>query len=65
MSDQIPTPTEVYPGLPPVAISDRALARFTIEMVGRLHEFEERFAERRKHPRMNFGESRGANRRDR
>ena len=64
MSDQIPT-TEAYPGLPPVAISDRALARFTIEMVGRLHEFEVRFAERRKHLRANFGDARRANRRPR
>jgi hypothetical protein len=51
--------------LPPVEISDRALARFTIEMVGRLHDFEERFAEPRVHPRLNFGMARGANRRPR
>ncbi len=65
MADQVPTSTGVYPGLPPVEISDRALARFTIEMVGRLHDFEERFAEPRIHPRLNFGIARGANRRPR
>ena len=65
MADQVPTSTGVFPGLPPVEISDRALARFTIEMVGRLHDFEERFAEPRIHPKLNDGIARGANRRPR
>jgi hypothetical protein len=65
MSDQLPTTTKSYPGLPAVAIDDRALAKFTIEMVGRLHELEERFLEPRQHPRLIFGEPRQASRRPR
>jgi hypothetical protein len=65
MSDQIPLPAKAYPGLPELPIDDRALAKFTIEMVTRLQDFEERFAERRQHPRLSFGVSRGASRRPR
>jgi hypothetical protein len=65
MSDQLPTTTKPYPGLPAVAIDDRALAIFTIQMVGRLHELEERFVEPRQHPRLTFAQSRGASRRPR
>ena len=65
MSDQIPLPAKVYPGLPEVPISDCALAKFTIEMIGRLHDLEQRFVEPRQHPRLSFGESRGASRRPR
>jgi hypothetical protein len=65
MSDQIPLAAKVYPGLPELPINDQALAKFTIEMVGRLHDLEQRFAERRVHPKLNFGESRGASRRPR
>ena len=65
MSDQIPIPAKSYPGWPELPIDDRALARFTIEMVGRLHDLEQRFAEPRQHPRLSFGEARGANRRPR
>jgi hypothetical protein len=65
MSDQLPTTTKPYPGLPPVAIDDRALAKFTIDMVGRLQELEERFVEPRQHPRLTFAHARGASRRPR
>ncbi len=65
MSDQIPIPAKAYSGLPDVPIDARALAKFTIEMVARLHDLEQRFAERRQHPRLNFGESRRASRRPR
>jgi hypothetical protein len=65
MSDQLPAATKPYPGLPPVEINDRALAKFTIEMVGLLYELEARFGELRRHPRLTFAESRGASRRPR
>ena len=65
MAEQIPLPARVYPGLPELSISDRALARFTIDMAGQLHDFEQRFFEPRVHPRMLFGEARGASRRPR
>jgi hypothetical protein len=65
MSDQIPLPAKAYPGLPELPIDDRALAKFTFEMAARLHDFEQRFAERREHPRLSFGASRGASHRPR
>ena len=65
MSDQLPTTTKPYPGLPQVAIDDRALAKFTIDMVGRLHELEQRFVEPRQHPRLSFGAARQSSRRPR
>jgi hypothetical protein len=65
MSDQIPLPAKVYPGLPEMPIDDRALAKFTIDMITRLHDLEQRFYVPRQHPRMVFGESRGASRRPR
>jgi hypothetical protein len=46
-------------------INDRALAKFTIDMITRLHDLEQRFYVPRQHPRMIFGESRGASRRPR
>jgi hypothetical protein len=63
MSDQIPIPTGVVFGLPAVAIDEQALARFSTAMAERLEDFEQRFAEPRRHPATSFGESRGANRR--
>jgi len=65
MSEQIPLPAKVHPGLPELSIDDLALARFTIEMVGQLHDLERRFAEPRKHPRMVFEQSRRVSRRPR
>lgn len=64
MSDQIPVPA-VHAALPPVEISGAALVQLTIEMAAKLRDFETRFAERRKHPRVLTGQMRGASRRPR
>jgi hypothetical protein len=65
MSEQVLLPSKAYRGLPPLPVDGEALARFTIEMAVRLHELEQRFVTPRQHPRILFGESRGASRRPR
>ena len=65
MSEQIPLPAKSDFGLPQLAFDGQALARFTIEMALQLRDFEERFAEPRMHPRLDFAQARGANRRPR
>jgi hypothetical protein len=65
MSEQIPLPAKSDFGLPQVAIDGQALARFTIEMLIQLRDFEERFVQPRQHPRIDFGQARGANRQPR
>jgi hypothetical protein len=62
MSEQIPVSAKRDFGLPQVAIDGQALARFTIEMLIQLRDFEERFTQPRQHPRIAFGHARGANR---
>jgi hypothetical protein len=65
MSDQIPLPAKAFPGLPEMPIDDRALAKFTIDLIAQLHDLEQRLVVPRRHPRMNFGQSRGASTRPR
>lgn len=45
-------PAGTYPALPPVAVNDDAMQRFIVEMDRRLAEFDERFFQRRLHPRI-------------
>jgi hypothetical protein len=52
MSDQLHLPAGAYPALPPVAVNDDALQRFTLEMDRRLRNFDVRFYVRREHPRI-------------
>lgn len=65
MSDQIPTTTQFYSGWPELAIDERALAKFSLELSARLDEMEHRFAEPRRNPRLIFGEARAVSRRPR
>jgi hypothetical protein len=51
MSDQL-LPAGAYPALPPVAVNDDALERFTLLMERRLAQFDERFFTPRQHPRI-------------
>lgn len=48
MSDQL-LPADFYPALPPVAVNEDALERFTSEMDRQLVEFAVRFQELRRH----------------
>jgi hypothetical protein len=65
MSDQIPLPAGAYRSLPPLELSDGALLKFSREMRVQLKDLEARFVVPRQHPRLSFGESRGASRRPR
>ena len=58
MSDQL-IPAETFPTLPPVAVNEDALERFTLEMERRLAAFDERFFQLRKHPRIGARRHRG------
>lgn len=50
MSDQLPLPAGHYPALPPVAVNEDALERFTTEMDRQLADFDQRFFEPRRNP---------------
>jgi hypothetical protein len=65
MSEQIPLPARPDAGLPPMPVNAEALTRFAIEMAIQLNEFEQRFVQPRKHPRLSSGHARGANNRPR
>ena len=51
--------------MPPLEFSDGALLKFSREMRVQLKDLEARFVVPRQHPRLFFGEARGASRRPR
>jgi hypothetical protein len=65
MAEQLPLPAPPESSLPPLALSDGALLEFNREMSVQLKAFDRRFATPRVHPRLVFGEARGASRRPR
>jgi hypothetical protein len=52
MSEFMPTAALPYPALPPVAVNEGALVRFTEQMDRQVAELEARFVVPRQHPRI-------------
>lgn len=67
MSEQLPIPAPVGANrcLPPLPIDDGALLKFSRELNLQLHDFEQRFVQPRRHPRLVFGHARQASRKPR
>jgi hypothetical protein len=65
MAEQLPLPAAPSNQLPPLAISDGALLKFSREMNTQLVSFIRQFAEPRRHPRVDFQLSRFAPRKPR
>lgn len=65
MSEQLPLPAKTSTSLPPLLISDGALLIFSRGLNAQLADFEQRFVQPRRHPRLVFAHSRSKPRKPR